>query len=349
MHSQTEQSFLFSRNNLDLIRLFAASQVVLIHALKHLHVDFPWVKWLSVFPGVPIFFFISGLLIYRSYGRSDSFKDYLANRFLRIYPALWVCLLLSVILVFATGFLDVSFLGKLQFWTWISAQATVVQFFNPDFLREFGVGVLNGSLWTISIELQFYFLTPIVFWIVSKGRIFFLILLLPFLLLNAFRDIMPFDGVVAKLYSVSFIPWFGMFLLGAWISTEEKLIKKLLTIRLHYIILLFIVVDALAYTIGWEIQGNSINTLSFICLILLVIKLAYTKPNLSKSLLVNNDISYGVYIYHMPIVNFAIYMGGSGRMWSVLCVILITYFFAMTSWFLVEKPALSLKKKTIRV
>ena len=349
MRSQVEQNFLFARNNLDLVRLFAAFQVVLIHALAHLKVDLPGQKLIGLLPGVPIFFFISAFLIYSSCAKSSSIILYFTNRFLRIYPALWVCLLLSVTLIASLNYLPHGFLLDSQFFLWFVAQSTFFQFFNPDFLRGFGVGVLNGSLWTIALELQFYILTPILFWLVSKNRIFFGLLLVLFLILNMTRDIMPFNGVLAKLYGVSFFPWFGMFLLGAWISTEEKLIKKLLTIRLHYIILLFIVVDALAYTIGWEIQGNSINTLSFICLILLVIKLAYTKPNLSKSLLVNNDISYGVYIYHMPIVNFAIYMGGSGRMWSVLCVILITYFFAMTSWFLVEKPALSLKKKTIRV
>ena len=91
-----------------------------------------------------------------------------------------------------------------QFFLWFVAQSTFFQFFNPDFLRGFGVGVLNGSLWTIALELQFYILTPILFWLVSKNRIFFGLLLVLFLILNMTRDIMPFNGILAKLYSVSF-------------------------------------------------------------------------------------------------------------------------------------------------
>lgn len=349
MHPQAEQDFLFSRNNLDLIRLFAASQVVLMHASKHLHVDLPWIKWLSVLPGVPIFFFVSGFLIYRSFARSESLKSYFLNRFLRIYPALWICLLLSVLLLLTTGFLDFSFLKKSSFLSWFVAQASVVQFFNPDFLRGFGVGVLNGSLWTISIELQFYLLTPIVFWMATKRKVFFWVLICGFLLLNAFRDFMPFDGLVAKMYSVSFIPWFGMFLLGAWVSTNEDLIKKVAETKLLYIVVLFGFVTFVAYMVGLEIQGNSINLFSFLCVALLVVKLAYTKPNLSKILLRNNDISYGVYIYHMLVINFLVYMGKVGQIRLVLLVIFTTYVLAALSWFLVEKPALSLKKKTIRL
>ena len=349
MPSQYEQNFQFSRNNLDLVRLFAAFQVVLVHTLHHLHVNVPFIKWLSVLPGVPIFFFISGLLIYRSYTRSDSFKGYIANRFLRIYPALWICLLFSVALVFITHYLPISFLANAHFWPWIAAQATFAQFFNPEFLRDFGVGVLNGSLWTISVELQFYLLVPIAFWVMSKGKSFFLCFLLIFTVLNIFRYSMPFDGIIAKLYAVSFLPWFGMFLLGAWVSTNENIIKKVLDIKLRYIVFLFFVVDTLSYFAGLEIQGNGINIFSFLCLIMLIIKLAYTKPNLSKSILANNDISYGVYIYHMPIINLIIYLGFSSSASLVLLVLLSTFLLATMSWFLIEKTALSLKKKTIRL
>jgi len=63
----------FSTNNFDLLRLYAASQVALHHALRHLqveHADWLIIKITRLFPGVPIFFFISGLLISRSFENS---------------------------------------------------------------------------------------------------------------------------------------------------------------------------------------------------------------------------------------------------------------------------------------
>lgn len=349
MRSQVEQNFLFARNNLDLVRLFAAFQVVLIHALAHLKVDLPGQKLIGLLPGVPIFFFISGFLIYSSCAKSSSIILYFTNRFLRIYPALWVCLLLSVTLIASLNYLPHGFLLDSQFFLWFVAQSTFFQFFNPDFLRGFGVGVLNGSLWTIALELQFYILTPILFWLVSKNRIFFGLLLVLFLILNMTRDIMPFNGILAKLYSVSFFPWFGMFLLGAWLSTREDVIKFILRLPLLFIIILFFVVDIFCYWLGFGIGGNGINLISFLCLVLLIVKLSYTKPSMSRLLLRNNDISYGIYIYHMPIINAMIYLGLLGSLSSVLFAIFLTFVFATFSWFLIEKPILSLKKKTIRL
>lgn len=46
----------FGINNFDLIRLFAAFQVLLLHTSYHLKVDIGYGNLLKYFPGVPIFF-----------------------------------------------------------------------------------------------------------------------------------------------------------------------------------------------------------------------------------------------------------------------------------------------------
>src|SRR5947208_2952799 len=91
------------QNNFDLIRLFAALQVVLLHATYHLEIsnslwdDF--LKCVRPFPGVPIFFTISGFLIFASYDSNQSIKKYLKNRYLRIYPLLYVITIITTILL----------------------------------------------------------------------------------------------------------------------------------------------------------------------------------------------------------------------------------------------------------
>ena len=88
------KNMMFRINNFDLIRLFAAFQVVLHHSNTHFGLtkeNCLFLKLTAAFPGVPIFFFISGYLISRSYEQTYSVRAYVKSRFLRIYPALWVC------------------------------------------------------------------------------------------------------------------------------------------------------------------------------------------------------------------------------------------------------------------
>ena len=71
-------------NNFDLIRLAAALQVALMHALAGLGVAtaaWPLRAIADWFPGVPIFFFISGFLISKSFEKNSVVREYALNRF----------------------------------------------------------------------------------------------------------------------------------------------------------------------------------------------------------------------------------------------------------------------------
>ena len=64
-----------SRNNFDLIRLAAALQVASTHALPYfVPGSRSWylVRFLELFPGVPVFFFVSGFLISKSFEKNSN-------------------------------------------------------------------------------------------------------------------------------------------------------------------------------------------------------------------------------------------------------------------------------------
>ena len=79
------------RNCLNLIRIIAALQVFFGHASAHLQVSLPdlFMKFLNIVQGVPVFFLISGFLIWNSLNRNSAFKQYAKKRILRLYPELW--------------------------------------------------------------------------------------------------------------------------------------------------------------------------------------------------------------------------------------------------------------------
>ena len=71
--------------------------------------------------------------------------------------------------------------------------------------------------------------------------------------------------------------------------------------------------------------------------------MAFTLPKLNY-LLKGNDISYGLYIYHMPILNVFVTLGLMHEI-NYLYIVLITAFaLALLSWVLIEKKALQLKE-----
>jgi peptidoglycan/LPS O-acetylase OafA/YrhL len=80
----------------------------------------------------------------------------------------------------------------------------------------------------------------------------------------------------------------------------------------------------------------------------LVLKLAYIKPKLSNKLLKDNDISYGIYIYHMPLVNLFLFFNLTEKIDWLLLAIFGTLILATLSWFLLERPCLGLKSTVKR-
>jgi len=338
-------------NNFDLIRLFAALQVVLSHASNQLEHSYSVLEYLSLFPGVPIFFFLSGYLIYGSYQSSLKNENILQNfffkRFLRLYPGLWVCFLFSIILVWISGYLDIGDINIKDASFWIVSQLTFFQFYNPNFMHGFGNGTLNGALWTISVELQFYILFPIVYRLMEQKKSIIFSIIFIFILLNIFNSSFnDRDTILLKLINVSFAPWFYMFLCGAFFAKFKEYISSILSINIFTLMLALIITYLISENLGL-VWGNLINPLGYAIMVAIIIHVAFTKPGLSNRLLRKNDLSYGIYIYHMPIVNFILYNYGTGKVqyfFAIITAILV----ALLSWLLIEKPSMKLKKNALR-
>ena len=140
--------------------------------------------------------------------------------------------------------------GVLDWGVLYLAKTTLVQFYNPDFMRAYGDGVLNGSLWTITVELQFYFLVPIIYALFklldSEALNFKLIaLIILFLLINRIYTYIPAEyhkEIGYKLFRVSFLPWFYMFLFGLFVQKNFDFFYKLLAGRVILIFILYCVI-----------------------------------------------------------------------------------------------------------
>tara|TARA_R110000744_G_scaffold115753_4_gene216576 strand:- start:923 stop:2002 length:1080 start_codon:yes stop_codon:yes gene_type:complete len=345
-------------NNFDIIRLFAALQVVFFHAGIHLNVltenDLLF-KILRHFPGVPIFFTVSGFLVYWSLERNQNkLKEFFKNRLLRIYPALWLCAILTIILLIIFQIIGPKDFINSTFLIWIFGQLSIFQFFTPDMLRTFGVGTPNGSLWTITVELQYYLILPIIFYINSKiqNKINqnFVLLALGVISLgigNFVTANMDPETTSYKLLFVSLIPYLYNFIIGILIYTNWKQLKKIIVNKALIWLSIYIVYTLIFYYGMNLYEGgyvpNAFGLISNVILSFLIISIAYSKPNISQ-IVKDYDISYGVYIYHMLVVNSLVELKIESGL-SFFLSFVITIILATLSWIYIEKPALKLKSK----
>lgn len=350
-----ENKKLFFTNNFNLIRLFAAAQVAFYHIFSMLDVHVTYahsliIKILGLFPGVPIFFFISGYLISKSWESSKSSYQYFIKRALRIFPALFLSIMLALFLTYISGYFSSVAFTIQDILILIAAKMTILQFYNPDFLRHYGDGVMNGSLWTITVELQFYILIPIIYWIITKSTnrtlilsIFLILTLISNLAYKYFASEYP-DYTLVKLFKVSFSAWIYMFIAGIIVQKNFELFYKYLAGRFIAILGCYFLASTIGLFLGADF-GNAMNPILFFILILVIFSAAYSKPTLSDKILGSNDISYGVYIYHMPIVNYLIYNGLKGTYPYAILAIIATVSISFLSWRFIEEKFISLKNK----
>ena len=343
-------------NNFDLVRLLAAFQVVFLHGAGHLQVEELIPNWFCILlrsvPGVPIFFVISGFLVSASYRRSKTIKSYTVNRAFRIYPGLWVCLIVSIASVMCLKPEIFSSVSSSELFAWLAAQVSFVQFYNPEFLRPYGLGTLNGSLWTIPVELQFYVLLPVLYFLFGKNKEVkngtLLILILVFLASNQFFALglqQYSEAFWCKILACTFLPHFWLFLVGVAIQQNfDRLLPYFEGKFIHWCLLHAALVTFTMF-LNQPYGTNFPFPLVGLSLAGLTMAAAYTSRGLANQLLNHNDISYGVYIYHGLIINAFVCLGLVGSGWSLLSLFVLTVSIAYLSWRLVERPFMRLKKK----
>ena len=321
----------YYQNNLNLIRLLAALQVLYGHLSVHLQLkSLSFIKnFLSLFYGVPVFFFMSGYLIWRSIDRTKNIKEYFLKRVLRLYPELWCGVIISIISIFILY--DNVILKDIILFT--ITQGTFMQFWTPDSLRGFGCGTPNGSLWTICVILQFYIVAWFIKKIVNKYKSdmfnisFLIISVFISLLVPLTKSFLPL--IAYKLFQQTLIPYLWLFLLGVFACEYFDLIVPVLKKFWYIPAILFYCFSNVDIHASYPIIKSILS-----CCFCLGAAYTFTSPKFIK---IKYDISYGIYIYHMIIVNISLELGFKGNWFVGATVILITLIMATASSFTVGK------------
>ena len=347
-------------NNFDLIRLLAALQVAVTHVISTMDVPGFITRiiqlGLGFFPGVPIFFVVSGFLISKSYEHSDLLLNYFRNRCLRIYPGLWVCLIVTAGVMLVAGISVIGPISTGHWLFWWTAQMTVFQNY-PGFYWPRGLGGPgpNASLWTIPIELEFYILLPAIYAVLRlrkrHGNISLLALSAASAALDlglvyaheGFSNHAPYNYLWATV-----APFLWMFLIGVMVQRNWNTLRSLFAGRAHWWLVGYLLLCVMATRLGIYVGSNAITPVFLLPLAGLVISSATSAPWLADRVLRHQDISYGTYLYHAPVINVMVGFGFVGSAFSATTAIAASLVLATLSWALVEKPFLRHKHDALR-
>jgi len=134
---------------LDAVRGLAALGVLIYHFTLNEKVREAGLIFSYGVTGVDIFFMISGFVIFLTIKKTKKWEDFAISRFSRLYPTFWTCVTLTGIFVL---------LYEPSTFTLAQFAANLTMF--PGY---FGIEDLDGSYWTLLVELIFYFWILIIF------------------------------------------------------------------------------------------------------------------------------------------------------------------------------------------
>lgn len=325
-------------NCLNTIKMLSAFSVMFFHTQTHLGVQAPTVfsNIFALFPGVPVFFFLSGFLIWNSVEKSENIFEYSKKRFWRIFPQLWSAKILGVIVILFT-YKELTSYTKLAVYGITSGLLLIPG--TPDFLNEYGNGTPNGSLWTIYVTIQFYIVVYFMHKLLHRKRmrVWFTVLAISLVVAfvsNYFNLILP--RTLNSLYNLTIFRYFWLFAIGSLVAeTRDKIIPFL---KKYWFIFIGVAIVFLIFpNLDIKLSGYGV----FFCTLEIfgLVGFAYRCPKIN----VKFDFSYGIYLYHMIVVNAMIELGFTGKIQYLIIAMLISAVVSVLSEKTIGK--LPIKKK----
>lgn len=325
-------------NNFNLIRLLAAlaviyghSYAVTTHGGADLYLQFVGNKFIGGV-AVDVFFLISGFLVTASIQRSRSVLHYAAARVLRIYPALVLCVSLTVLVGWLFTTAEVYWSRETAEFAFYNATAIDTRYFLPGIFKANKDAAINGSLWSITVEVRLYVAVLLIYVLgLLRSRTRFNSAFFSLLVLGYFRpDWIPVFSSHGNHLSVSMY-----FLIGAFFWVNADLIPLKAPLALAGLI------TAAAFLHQPQFVYFYTLALSYV-----VFCVAFAPGMTWFNRL--GDYSYGVYLYGWPVQQLLVSMNpDQDATTNTLATCTLALMLAMLSWHGLEKPALRWKRHPV--
>jgi peptidoglycan/LPS O-acetylase OafA/YrhL len=335
-------------NNFTLLRFSAAMTVLFAHSVAVLGLPaeseffFNRVGFSLGEMGLDMLFVTSGFLVTASLMNREDLVAYLWARALRVYPALWVMLVLTVF-VLAPALTSLSLAGYFsaqKTWEYFAKCATLlggIRYSLPGVFETVPLkNEFNGSLWTMPVEVRMYLYLAaawVVFAVLPSVRVRAISLISPLaalvflaIILRGRLSGVAFNGADIRVFM--FLYGSTLFLWRDKVPMSAALLVGLLT----------------ALALASFDKAVFFVVYAFV-LAPLVLHLAYVPGGRIRAFNNWGDFSYGVYIYAFPIQQTLAFLFPAMSLAGMMATsAAVSCGIAALSWFLIEKPALARKE-----
>ena len=259
--------------------------------------------------GVTSFFIISGVSIFLSLNKTTGkikYKDFIKNRFKRILPEYYYCILICILITSSAVYLAKKHILN------IFLHILLVHNLFP-----FSHGAINGVLWTMGVIFQFYLISKFIYKAMNKKPILttvisIVITIILKYIIYSFIQVNEIGNEYFFIYGRQLFTSLDNFVLGMLIGvfiTSKKDIKKWLKITLY---ILSIVFGAIAYISSYRyavyyngIFGYIWHTILAVSLTLFFI--SFSTINFKKGRIIGivkflSKYQYGIYLWHLVII-----------------------------------------------
>lgn len=313
-----------SNNCFDFFRFLFAFSLILAHFCTLVGVSQFWFIIGSM--RVKAFFIITGFLVTFSFYRNNcNVLPFYRRRVVRIIPAYVCCIILCFLLGFTISSLSITdFFSSCQTYKYLFFNLFMLNWLEPELPQTFQSNILpqiNGSLWSMKQEVIFYIIVPFFAYCTMKIKKNILAIVISIFIALIFNYL--------PLKAQFFLYFFAGASVFFWFNYFSKYINLILFIS--------IATSIVSYIFKFQL----ITFFEPLIFAFVLIGCAYRLSFLAFFKKFNN-ITYGLYLYHFPIIQLLIHLG-LDKYSILLCFIvtlIITIILAELSWHFVEKPLL---------
>lgn len=337
MKEKSYQSLMIPKNEdigdnaFNAVRFFCCIIVILGHCIDISGIQVPYRPIIDMHVAVCVFFILSGFWVTKSFLTTSSIKEYIIKRVKRLLPLYYLTVFLFAIIcgfysdLGLAGYFSNPLLYKYLFWNSI-----FLNFMCPSLPGVFENAPINGALWTIKVEISFYIILPILIYLLKK-----------------FDSAKKRNAFLGGIYVLSVIWNHGLVYISNFIPIPSQLSYQLPGVMSHFVMgmiylfnwkfliskkNLFIVPAVIIFSLHYLTNTEILMPVALAMILMWLGTTLFPLKKIGQPI----DYSYGMYLFHFPLINIFTNFGlftSLGIGGGVICITSISFFMS----FIAEK------------